>query len=356
MNDTYQDWLKAFAQAGSHVVVDKSIGSVIYLGDTFDAESMYPKEIKVAQETIEMIKSDGRKVYGILGNHDKGQSDLGTITSWLDVVGITPLTQEGAEIEGCWVMGLNHQNKNLLRETLEGLKKPVTKKPAVLCLHQSLRELCALNGGWEVEAAQVPEWVSRIFLGDLHNHCSYKDKLGREFMYPGAIETVSFNQETEPGFVVYDTGKDTYRHISTQQRAYLKFNLDKLGDHWLEEMSSQINAAELKFGCKPVVQLISTDPVGTEVMDFAESKTLKVVTLEFGRSVSVNGVQAEVPQSESEVKTLARSFLPQTPLGGLAKALLESPNISAVHDWQKTQYPKISTLKQALNQAKEKSC
>lgn len=343
LNETYNDWLQAFKQAGDYVANSKTIKAAIFLGDTFDAEAMYPKEIKTAQDVVSTIRSAGKEAYGILGNHDKGQSDIETITSWLNVVGITPLTTQGVEIGNYHFIGINHQNKHLLKKTLEELPKPTTSKKIAICLHQALKELSMLGGGWEVESAQVPQWVQRVFLGDFHNHCSYKDKHGREFMYPGAIETVSFNQETEPGFVVFCTKSEKYHHISTKQRDYIKFNLDKLGKNWLKTMTDVFTESSLKYNTKPVAQLISQNPISEEVKDFTSRHTIKYVTLEFGSTAAENeSLSNQVPTTPEDVKALAVSELPITELGELAKRLLDKPESSVLIDWQKEKYPQIT--------------
>lgn len=341
LQETYLDWLKAFRQAGSHISSDPTIEGVIFLGDTFDAEAMYPPEIQTAQEVTHALKASGKQVWGILGNHDKGQSDIKQITSWLDVSGIHALPPTGVPLAGATWMGIHHQNRNLLRQTLQNLAKPNHRGPYILCLHQALKELCGTLGGWEVECSQIPSWVDRIFLGDLHNHCLYREASGREFMYPGAIETVSFNQETEPGFVVFDVASSSFQHISTKQRDYIKVFVDKLGNQWKEELANQIQQAVQTFHNQPVLQLVSRNPIPEEVKSFVEPLCLKFVTVEFGIFAD-SSTQLHVPDGQVEIRQLAAEFLPDTPLGHLGRNLLDKPQVETLRDWQKTHFPNIS--------------
>ena len=338
LNDTYNDWLKAFEYCGEHISQSKNVAAAIFLGDTFDAEAMYPKEIKTAQCTIAKIRSAGIPVYGILGNHDKGQSDINQITSWLDVCDITPLhPNKPILLANTNIIGINHQNKQLLADTLEQLCQP--NGETILCLHQALKELSLPGQGWEVETSQVPEWISRVFLGDFHNRCAFKDKLGREFAYPGAIETVSFNQETIPGFIYYDTKTKETEHISTKQREYLKIDTDKLPSNWEVELTKRIEQAQKTFNTKPVIQLISKGACREDMRIFCESLALKVVSTE----IAITGIEesevASAPTTREEVKKLASEYLPNTELGDLARLLLEKPEEETLRGWQKKKYP-----------------
>jgi DNA repair exonuclease SbcCD nuclease subunit len=340
LQETYLDWLKAFRLAGTTVASRKDVAGVIFLGDTFDAEAMYPPEIQTASHVVSQLQQAGKEVWGILGNHDKGQSDIKEITSWLDVSGIKALPTSGIQLAGATWMGIHHQNRNLLKQTLEALNQPKLPGPYILCLHQALKELCGAASGWEVECRQVPAWVNRVFLGDLHNHCLYQDDLGREFMYPGAIETVSFNQETEPGFIIFDVETETTEHISTKQRDYIKVYIDKLDTNWQSEISEQIRESVETYQTKPVLQLISRNPVSEEVKSFVDPLCLKYVTVEFGL-YSTPEDPSLAADGNIEIRQLAAEFLPATPLGILGKNLLDKPQSETLLDWQKAHYPHV---------------
>jgi DNA repair exonuclease SbcCD nuclease subunit len=340
LQETYLDWLKAFRLAGSIVSKNNEVKGVIFLGDTFDAEAMYPPEIQTASEVVAQLKNSGKEVWGILGNHDKGQSDIKEITSWLDVSGIKALPPGGTRLAGATWIGIHHQNRNLLRQTLENLTQPTLEGPYILCLHQALKELCGASSGWEVQCSQIPSWVDRVFLGDLHNHCLFHDERGREFMYPGAIETVSFNQETEPGFILFDVDTGTIEHISTKQRDYIKVYVDNLDENWQNELSEQIKQSTDTYQNKPVLQLISREPVAEAIKSFVEPLCLKFVTVEFGLYSHPENSEL-VPDSNIEIRQLAAEFLPNTPLGALGRNLLDKPQADTLLDWQKANYPNI---------------
>lgn len=340
LQETYLDWLKAFRLAGSIIAQQKEVEGVIFLGDTFDAEAMYPPEIQTASDVVSQLKSSGKEVWGILGNHDKGQSDIKEITSWLDVSGIHALPSSGIRLAGATWMGIHHQNRNLLRQTLENLTQPSLDGPYILCLHQALKELCGAASGWEVQCSQVPAWVNRVFLGDLHNHCIFHDENNREFMYPGAIETVSFNQDTRPGFVIFDVDTETTEHISTKQRDYIKVYVDNLDQNWQSELGEQIQQSSEDYQNKPVLQLISREPVPEEIKNFVDPLCLKFVTVEFGLYSNPESHEL-APDGNIEIRKLAAEFLPDTPLGALGKNLLDKPQSDTLLDWQKTHYPSI---------------
>lgn len=341
LKDTYNDWLRAFEDCGKHIILETDVRAVILLGDTFDAEAMYPKEIKTAQLTVAKIEDKGIKVYGILGNHDKGQNDISEVVSWLDVCGITSLTAYSPLlIDDTYILGISHQSKQLLAETLATLKPP-TEKPeqVILCLHQALKELSLPGQGWEIETEQIPSWFSKVFLGDFHNRCSFKDKNGREFIYPGAIETVSFNQETTPGFIYYHLDTQTITHISTKQRDYLKIEVDKLPSNWEAEVTRIIDKSIMTYGRKPAIQLIYKSTTREDIRIFCESLAMKVVTASIA-TLSIQEEEAKAaPATKEEVKNLASGYLPKTNLGDLGRLLLEKPELETLRGWQKTKYP-----------------
>jgi len=340
LNDTYNDWLRAFEACGKHIIAEANVQAVILLGDTFDAEAMYPKEIKTAQLTVSKIKDAGIKVYGILGNHDKGQNDVSEIVSWLDVCGITTLTAKTPILVGdTCIIGISHQNKQLLAETLATLKAPKGQTQILLCLHQALKELSLPGQGWEVETEQIPSWISKVFLGDFHNRCAFKDKNGREFIYPGAIETVSFNQETTPGFIYYDLDTQNTTHISTKQRDYIKIEVDKLPSNWEAEVTRIVEKSIATYERKPAIQLIYKSGPREDIRVFCEALAMKVVTVTFETPSTSEEVTSTAPTTREEVKKLASEYLPKTDLGDLGRLLLEKPELETLRGWQKSKYP-----------------
>lgn len=346
LRDTYMDWLQAFQKSADIAIREKS-ELVVYLGDTFDAEAMYPQEIFTAQSAIKKIQEAGIKTYGILGNHDKGQSDINSnIVSWLTVSNITPLNWlEPLVLEDKLgkfsLIGINHQNKNLLAKTLSTLTPPEKTNRNYLCMHQALKELGALAMGWEFETQQVPEWINRIFIGDFHNACQFSDSKSRIFQYPGAIETVSFNQETEPGFIIFDTESDNFEHFSTKQRDYLKIKIKELPSKWENHISALVEKSLEQYKCKPVIQLICSDFMQEDIRLFCEGLALKVLPMEIGDAKLLDPFTEDAgPLTKAEVLKLASSFLPKTDLGDLARRLLVNPSEDCLQDWQKEKYPK----------------
>lgn len=346
LRDTYLDWLTAFKRS-AEIAIREKVDLVIYLGDTFDAEAMYPQEIFAAQTAIKNIQNAGIKTYGILGNHDKGQSDVhSNVVSWLTVSNITPLDYSTPIIlqdtlGKFSITGINHQNKNLLARTLATIKPPANVKRHYLCMHQALKELGALVMGWEFETSQIPEWINRVFIGDFHNACQFTDVKGRIFQYPGAIETVSFNQETEPGFIIFDTELDTFEHYSTKQRDYIKIKVKELPAQWESHINTLVEASIERFKCKPIIQLICYEGIREDIRVFCEGIALKVLPMEIGDSKLLDQNSKEQgPLTKDEVTTLASKLLPKTELGDLARRLLFNPTEDCILDWQKEKYPK----------------
>jgi DNA repair exonuclease SbcCD nuclease subunit len=355
LQETHQDWLDAFLKACSITASLPGVKAVFFLGDTFDADCLYPKEIVTAQKGVAMLKEAGIACYGILGNHDKGQLEAqDKVISWFDVCGIEtmhwakPVMLQGSTKTYAFV-GVHHHPKNKLQALLKTLPNPKADTNVVL-LHQALKELGPENAGWEVECDQIPDWAHRVFLGDFHNASSFQDPKGRLFTYPGSIETVSFNQETEPGFITFDLDTHMVRHYSTKQRDYIKTKLSR-EPNYKEKLLKEIAESTAKMGQKrPAIQ-IEFMPGDEQILMALEKelcgRVIRIQTISPASLPETPQASAQsFPQTPEELLKLALDLLPKNDLAKLSADLLSNPSTSVLRDWQEKNCPKATLRKE----------
>jgi DNA repair exonuclease SbcCD nuclease subunit len=206
-----------------------------------------------------------------------------------------------------------------------------------LCLHQALGELSHQQHS-DLSATQVPTWVNRTFLGDFHDHLVHIDTKNRSFIYPGSIETVSFNQEKTPGFLIWDVPTAKYVHISTQQREYLTFKLTiETMDKWEEQLRKRMEESHQTFKKKPIVQIAY--PAGTyieyqRIKPLVEGSCLKLFDHEYALVAPVAKAEGEAVEiapnaSREDITRAAVEMLHQRPDDAVAQdaaAILANPD------------------------------
>jgi len=270
LNETKEDWYAAFESAFRQITeMQSEIAAVLLLGDIMDANEVGSSAAFVLQSVLKDFSATGIPVGMILGNHDNERSSPHT---WVEVCELVnpnlkrlslsePLTVN-AECKTIKIYGTDNGSKERIAAELSGLS-PLEKSPGTetwLCLHQALKQLAPHRFAWDVTAEQIPDWFDRVFLGDFHNTAQYTDMAGRNYIYPGSIETVSFNQTETPGFIVFDTQTNTFSHFPTQQREYITYDSEgKPAQQMLDELVARIGESTNRFhGKKPVVRVLYT--------------------------------------------------------------------------------------------------
>ena len=113
LKERYEDFLTAFTRFGASVAETKP-DFVVIGGDLFDSPRPDANSVKVAQETVRLIKQNGINVYGIDGNHDLADGN------WLDVIGAYGLFDTPLELFGLKMVGINYRNG---RDLIEAIRK-----------------------------------------------------------------------------------------------------------------------------------------------------------------------------------------------------------------------------------------
>lgn len=277
--ETRLDWYKAFAKAFDIITQHRDeVAAVVLLGDIMDANEVGSSAAYTLQSVLQKFSETKIPVGMILGNHDNERNSKHT---WVEVCQLvnpylvrltrTPMVVN-TPTKDIFLYGIDNGSRERIAVDLASLTQQsnnIQNRPTEhwLCLHQALKELAPHKFAWDMTSDQVPQWINRVFLGDFHNTAQYTDMTGREFIYPGATETVSFNQVETPGFILFDTETNTYTHYSSQQREYITFDAEGLkSGEILSQLSEAINASIAKFHEKPVVKVLYTAANYTEYL------------------------------------------------------------------------------------------
>lgn len=304
--ETREDWYNAFTKAFTEITKRKNdIAAVLILGDVMDSNEVGSSAAFVLQDVLQKFSETNIPVGMILGNHDNERRSKYT---WVEVCKLVnshlirlnprvPMIVETGE-KLIRIYGLDNGTRERISADLKELQRPediATGKQIEnwLCLHQALKELAPYRFAWDVAAEQIPDWYNRVFLGDFHNTAVYTDITGREYIYPGAIETVSYNQTETPGFILFDTETNSWEHISTQQREYLTYDAEgKRAEAMLEEISAQVAKSMEKYQAKPVLRVLYTPENYGEYLKIAdnlEAMVLKLFAIERGSEGLLDG-------------------------------------------------------------------
>ena len=355
LRETWEDWFHALKFATDTIIARQAeIEAVHFLGDIFDTEAIGGTAAHAFLSCLKSLEATGKPVFVILGNHDR--APYMDVPTWLDVMTLVnkhviPLTfDKPYTIKGkkpLTVYGNSFMKSGELREALKSLPDPKVEHEVWMVLHQALGELSPNLTDGDLTTEDVPAWVNQVFMGDFHDQQGVEDKLGRKFMYPGAIETVSFNQKSIPGFILWDRDTKSYEHIVTQQRGYVSVNLATVAQtDWMKTAVDAVAKAQGEFGRLPVMRIFY--PFGTweayaPVMEAVKPTVLKLFDQELNSTLEGTQAQPSIsinPETRDEVRNLAIELLEpssDSPKVDARRLLLRPENLS---DIQKERFPK----------------
>ncbi len=352
LSDTQQDWYNAFAQAINYINQANDIGVTFLLGDILDAECIGADAAFAFISNVQKCKTP---IVAILGNHDCPSGD--NAISWLHCAQLVKrdfYILDEKEIllnlnhKHICIYGLSYRKPRILQEKLNSIQLHTKADEYWLCLHQALQEL-SFGGGADLSCKDVPAVFNKCFLGDFHDQLFYKDTQGRQFMYPGAIETVSFNQKSIPGFSIWDTKTDCQTHISTQQREYLTFEWAKLKEP-IKDIFFRVEASIQSTTRKPIVKLYIPSANMEEarsIQSKLEGMCLKVFMQEAADAVVDQKIKYDLPvqADRKELTQLAIKILEtqEDPIAHDAAIVLE--NAECLTALQNKLYPKAILIK-----------
>lgn len=185
-------------RAVAHVVdfaIEKKVDAFVWPGDVFDGVKPTAKTVATLSRLVGSLEVNGIVSYGVDGNHDSvgGQ--------WLQVVGITPLDNEGAECSGVVFRGYHNRSPSRLVSLLE---ESPPGKADVLILHQAIAEMANFDGV-ELDLAFLADLAKKteakyVALGDIHQYCLEQDEQ-TTYCYPGSVEVMASNEPKTKYFV-----------------------------------------------------------------------------------------------------------------------------------------------------------
>jgi DNA repair exonuclease SbcCD nuclease subunit len=311
LRETWEDWFDAFESAIDYTLTQPNVESVSILGDIFDTESIGGAAACCFYKNLKRLEPLNIPIFVILGNHDRtnyvGLPDWLTLAKLVNKNVIIPSLTTPYKLGNINVFGSSFLKPRELKEALA--KIPSIEGENWLLLHQALADLCPLGEG-DLTVNDVPPHINKVFLGDLHDHQKLEVD-NRLFVYPGSIETVSFNQVTEPGFITYKDG--VINHISTKQRAYVSIDLSTVPEKdWLNLVISEVNKAKTFFKKAPVLRIyypFNTWDKYAPIQSMIQTQVLKLFDQELGLNHNPAEVLVQVTPGKDEVRELAVELL-----------------------------------------------
>lgn len=219
---------------------------VILGGDIFDSTFPSGQCENAFKEAIECLRGKV-PVYFIEGNHDK--EDVPRPLLW----GCTQLTETPIEINGVSVCGINFtRNKEQLQTTLANLS-PCD----YLVLHSPFKHLLGFAGKWQLEYTDIPSYVGKVLVGDIHVKSVYKNIYSTGSLAVNGVSEFT----TDHGFFVFDTVTNTEDYVPIKTRPFTTL-------YWPLERKD-LATIDIS-GLTPVVQIIYTPADAGAVDAFIE--------------------------------------------------------------------------------------
>lgn len=232
----------ALAQC-TDMILEEGVSDVFYLGDLTDSPEVDGETGRLIRDMTHRLDRAGVRQYAIQGNHDRGDTPV------CRMFGIEHLDERTVECAGISIHGLDYRHAEAAKAALANVPEC-----SILLMHAPFRHLLGFDGKWQFEAADVPDHVGGVIVGDVHKYNRLKlhksgAGMSREIISPGSIYPVKADEaEVEHGFMVFNGMGMEYRRL--KHRAILKYSnaLESL-EAFLEEVS-QTSAGDV---LRPVV-------------------------------------------------------------------------------------------------------
>ena len=257
-----------------HNVINEKPKILLILGDIFDTPYPKPISIKKFEEGLDMLKEQGIKVYGIIGNHTMIQrKNYYPIDKIFDDK-YTLLDEDYIITEDIFIGGLKyhpktHDIKPLIDKLYEESKGCKLK---ILLLHQILKQDQPIGYDYDEEDLRLDRF-DFVFLGHLHKRTTRK--CGNSVIhYSGSINSCNISEMSDEmrngkGYSVLDTDSMmlTARNLEPV-RHYVEYNLknDGLNDTSIGDVIKSLKG----YPIKPVVMLKSFGNNAKYVYAFAK--------------------------------------------------------------------------------------
>ena len=143
------------------LVIDEEADLVLG-GDVVDRNDVDASTLALLKGFMDKMVSKDVDVWHITGQHDKGR-DGSTVAG---VLGSHNLDQTCAELGGMVWSGLSWRAGR--KATLDALAE--VPESDALAVHAAFRHLLGFDGAWQLEGADIPDYIGMVCAGDIHVH------------------------------------------------------------------------------------------------------------------------------------------------------------------------------------------
>ncbi len=244
----YED---SFVQAERALLeADKRADLILVAGDVFDTRVPKPE---VMSRAISIFKKLTKPVYMIHGTHERRPKGFVNPVELLCQIGLAKnvhgrnvvFEKDGDRVA---VYGLGGVPEEYAKAAIESLKpKPLENAFNVFMFHQNIKEFMEMvEHGLYMD--DLPPGFDLYIDGHLHKF-HHLVKGGKELIIPGStLLTQIKREETDKGFVLYDTRDKTFEFIKIETRPFYYVEA-----HSKEEAVSKLSAIDMLK--KPIVAL-----------------------------------------------------------------------------------------------------
>lgn len=281
LKEREQDFYKQFNKMIDEVIKEKP-NLFIELGDIFDELKPKPLAIKIFNDGIEKLKSNGIDVLGIVGNHTTLQvKDFYPIDFLFE--NIKYLDGDYITYDDVFIGGVKYHSKiqkQDIKNKIDYLAEHSENyKTRILLLHQGLKNDIEIGYEFSEEELELNRF-NFIFLGHLHKRILRKNDTS-VYHYPGSLNSCSVVELVDEmnqgkGYSIFDTdtGEIEIKNL-TSDREFIDIEVteEELNNTFISKTIESLK----EYSIKPIVRLKCVTNTQSNVYEF--TKKLEDVTL-----------------------------------------------------------------------------
>lgn len=281
LKEREQDFYKQFNKMIDEVIKEKP-NLFIELGDIFDEPKPKPLAIKIFNDGIQKLKSNGIDVLGIVGNHTTLQvKDFYPIDFLFE--NIKYLDGDYITYDDVFIGGVKYHSKiqkQDIKNKIDYLAEHSENyKTRILLLHQGLKNDIEIGYEFTEEELELNRF-NFIFLGHLHKRILRKNDTS-VYHYPGSLNSCSVVEMIDEmnqgkGYSIFDTdtGEIEIKNL-TSDREFIDIEIteEELNNAFISKTIESLKG----YSIKPIVRLKCVTNTQSNVYEF--TKKLEDVTL-----------------------------------------------------------------------------
>lgn len=281
LKEREQDFYKQFNKMIDEVIKEKP-NLFIELGDIFDEPKPKPLAIKIFNDGIQKLKSNGIDVLGIVGNHTTLQvKDFYPIDFLFE--NIKYLDGDYITYDDVFIGGVKYHSKiqkQDIKNKIDYLAEHSENyKTRILLLHQGLKNDIEIGYEFTEEELELNRF-NFIFLGHLHKRILRKNNTS-VYHYPGSLNSCSVVEMIDEmnqgkGYSIFDTdtGEIEIKNL-TSDREFIDIEIteEELNNTFISKTIESLKG----YSIKPIVRLKCVTNTQSNVYEF--TKKLEDVTL-----------------------------------------------------------------------------